>query len=126
MLKLAWLSSSRWPCSSLIVPNFRSASFSWRKILPDGLGHLGLHGQQPFLALAERVRLETQQSLQQQSIGRQRLRGEELLHAGVGNGQDLRADVAGGLRRAPGQIDVPALHPLILLSPVSSLVFKWA
>ena len=109
----AWLSSIVSPFSFSIVPNLRSASFSWRKICPAAAGHFALHGQQLFFASAERVRLVAQQPLEQQLIRRQLLGGQKLLHL-PRNGHDLGPDVAGRLRGAAGGVVKPALHPLVV------------
>ena len=113
MLNVAWLNSIRWPASLRDRAELQVGVVQLAEDLPRGLGHLGLHGQQLFFLLPQRVRLVTQQSLQQQPIRRQRLGGQELLHPGVGNREDFRADVAGRLGRAAGHVDVPPLHPLV-------------
>ena len=81
--------------------------------LPRGLRHFGLHGQQLFFLLPERVRLEPQQSLQQQPVGRQRLGRQKLLHPRVWNRQDFWPDIGSGLAGPRGHVDIPPLHPLI-------------
>ena len=52
--------------------------------LPGGAGHLGLHGQQFFLAGAERVGLVAQDSLQDQPVGLERLAARNFLILAAG------------------------------------------
>ena len=113
MLNVAWLSSIS---SALVVADRAEFQIGVGKLaenLRGGLRHLRLHGQQMFFLFAQRMRPESQQPLQEQTIAVQAGIGQKLLHLGRGNGQDFRPDVTGGLGCLTGGMQVPALHPLI-------------
>ena len=90
-----------------------SASLSWRKTWPAAWAISVCMASSFSSFLPSVCGLYRSSAFQQQPVGRQHVGGEELLHAGGGNGQDFRADVAGRLGRAAGDVDEPALHPLV-------------
>ncbi len=104
------------PRSLRMAPNFRSASLSCWKTWRAACGHLGLHGQQlsplscPACAACGGARRWSKKPVRSQDR-----RAEKGPHPGRGNGEDFRADVAGGLSAAAGGGEKSPLHPLVLV-----------
>ena len=82
--------------------------------LAGRLCHLALHGQQLFLAFAQRVLFESNNALQQQPVRLQLFRARERLHSAGRNRQDLGPNVAGRLPGKRGHVLKSRDHALIM------------
>ena len=90
-MNVPWLSSIGWPFSFLTVPNFRSVSFSWRKIWPAASA-ISVCIASSFSSFSPSVcglkrRMRVSSSLYGASAGD----SEELVHLRRRNGENLRA-----------------------------------
>ena len=78
-----------------------------------GAGHFALHGEQLLFAGAERVRLVADQAFELQPIWFELLRLDVLFEFLFREGQDFRANKAGGFAGMCGGVIVAAAHSLV-------------